>query len=346
VFNQSVTETKVERLHLKGHYANAVEKTLEGDFPIPVAVTEEGTEFVLRLAPGEGTLIALGARAEEKLVQGRRMNEGASSPTRSMTEFEKARTGIIGTKSPLQKKAEALALVNIAQRHESLGYHDRAGKILQQAIGMEDNPPPYHHPDDEVKAPRARESIVLDGELRKWKDTPRYPVRHKDGAGGEFGFQWDDNHLYLMALVQDPDLKWEEEAGGDYHWIWGYDGVRLVINAADTAPITSTGALYDARYRAGQNAIMASISGRKYVSGPGAFSAGGIRSATHKIPGGYMMEVALPFKDLMISPLRGASFGFKLEIVNQGSGLSFGKYGNRENYLSDNIIFNRLLLDE
>jgi len=58
-----------------------------------------------------------------------------------------------------------------------------------------------------------------------------------------------------------------------------YDGIRLILNPANSAPLTVGGALYDAKYRACQTALLVSITGRKYANSPNGFSAAPVRSA-------------------------------------------------------------------
>jgi len=159
--------------------------------------------------------------------------------------------------------------------------------------------------------------------------------------------RWDREHLRVLPVTTwDRDLKKVEEQGGEANWIWACDGICLVLNAANSAPLTVGGALYDAKYRAGQTALLVSITGRKYANSPSGFSAAAVRSAVGEIEGGYVMEVAIPLKDVMIPPLAGANLGFEFKLINDGAELGFARFADRESWLLDPLLFARLRLVE
>ena len=111
-----------------------------------------------------------------------------------------------------------------------------------------------------------------------------------------------------------------------------------------TAPLTVGGTLYDAKFRASQTALLVSITGRKYATSPCGFSAAPVRSAVQPIAGGYVMEVAIPLKDVMIPPIAGANLGCELKIVNNGSPMGFARFADRESWQMDTLHFARLRL--
>jgi len=349
VFNQNVTETVTDTLWVEGRYPAATERTLFGDWAAPVRAGERRTGLTVTLAPGEGTVFALGVLPKHWRAPHNLPWSAASEPPLvaspgaeiASAEQELARRNVEPT-----ILAEAQALLLAARRQASLGYPQRARRLATQALGTKKPPSFYSCPQDEVRAVRAARPVKIDGQIAEWRDIPRYDVKSRPDAGGQFAFQWDREHLYVLAVVRDADLKKVEEQGGDANWIWTYDGICLVLNPANTAPLTVGGALYDAKYRAAQTALLVSITGRKYANSPSGFSAAPVRSAVGEIEGGYVMEVAIPLKDVMIPPVAGANLGFEFKIVNNGAEIGFARFADRENWLLDPLLFARLRLVE
>ena len=119
-----------------------------------------------------------------------------------------------------------------------------------------------------------------------------------------------------------------------------------MLNTANTAPPTTGGALYDSKFRATQTALLVSITGRKCADSTGVFSAAAVRSAVREIKGGYVMEVAIPLRDIMLPPVAGANVGMELRIVNDGREMGFGEFSSREQWIVDPLHFARLILAE
>ena len=195
-------------------------------------------------------------------------------------------------------------------------------------------------------AKRARGPIKVEGTAEEWRDVPRYEVRGSGEAGGEFAFQWDDRNLYVLVVARDATLRKVEEQGGDYNWIWNFDGIELVLNPANTAPRTVGGALYDAKYRATQSALLVSITGRKYANSPGTVSAAVVQSAVQEIAGGYVMELAIPLREVMLPPVAGANVGCEVRLVDNGTERGFGRLSGRQSWMFDPLYLARLSLGE
>jgi len=347
VFNQSVSKTVTDTLLVDGHYRQVLDLSLSGDWPVPVARVGDRTGITLTLEPGEGTVLALGS-----LLEANRMPRNPRYKVRpepplvawSSPELLQARQEIAQKELPPRARAEAQALLMAARRYASLGYSERARRLMKQALVTEDNGEIVSFPEDCVQAVRARGPIKIDGRADEWRDVPRFAVKSSSATGGQFALQWDDESLYVLAVVRDDDLKKLEEEGSDVNWIWRYDGILMVLSPANTAPLTVGGALYDAKYRAAQTALLVSITGRKYANSACGFSAAAVRSAAQQVEGGYVMELAIPLREVMVPPVAGADLGFEFKVMNNGRAISFARFADRESWLSDPIHMARLEL--
>jgi len=349
VFNQNVTEEVTDTIRVDGFFSRVLEKTLVGDFPVPFYRENNRTCIRLTLAPGESTVLSLG----ERLPPYRRGEEIRSEvePEKPLVSWEEGK--VLSLRNALNKKkippallAEKNALLLAAERYAGAGYLERARRLLLQAEKLEKLPERFIAPGDVVIARRARCPVVIDGKAEEWRQVPRYQVKGTEKAGGEFAFQWDEKNLYLLAVVKDSSLKKVEEQGGDFNWIWGYDGILLVLNTARSSPVTVGGALYDAKYRTNQTALLVSITGRKYANSPGVFSAAAVKSRVSEIAGGYVMEVSVPCQEVMLPAIRAAEFDFAFSIMDNGREMAFEEFSDRENWQFDISHFASLRLEE
>jgi hypothetical protein len=349
VFNKNVRERITDTLYVDGSYEQVVEKTLLGDWPVPTRMEHRRAAIDLTLAPGEATVLSLGT----PLPPIRRMRdlEHGAIPEEpllawSADEFARVKGQIPGKRLEPSARAEAEALLLGAERQASMGYSDRARQLLDRASHIS-KPASFFTPKESVAtAHRTKAPITIDGLASEWRNVPRYAVRGIGDEGGEFALQWDDKHLYVLVVSRDNDLRKEEEKGSDVNWIWNYDGLNLVLNTANTAPPTTGGALYDSKFRPTQTVLQVSITGRKYADNTGVFSAAAVRSTVKEIPGGYVMEVAIPLRDVMLPPIAGANVGMELRIINDGRQMGFGEFSSREYWAVDPLHFARLKLVE
>ncbi len=347
VFNQDVRHSVTDTLEVEGTFGQIVERSVLGDCLVPSRPAGPRTALTLTLAPGESTVLAcLQPQSPTRSPADPQGEVQPESPLVAWSPADAARAEreINGKQLPPAIRAEALALVLAAERYGALGYHERAQRLLTQALATTTSGRPAASPDDTILARRARSPVQIDGSADGWRDVPRFSVRGSGDSGGEFALQWDDRNLYLLAVVRDPDLRRSEESGGDYNWIWAYDGVLLVFNTANTAPRLLGGPLYDAKYQATQSALLVSITGRKYANSPGGVSAAPVRSAVQEIPNGYLMEVAIPLREIMLPPIAGANVGCQVRIVDHGREMGFGRFSDRENWMFDPLYLSRLEL--
>ena len=95
------------------------------------------------------------------------------------------------------------------------------------------------------------------------------------------------------------------------------------------APKAPTGALYDIPYRNGFTTLAVSMDGQKYMNTASGVSPAAVRSATVEIEGGYILEVAIPLRCVMLPPVANANVGFNLRISTQGRQMRFSMYDAR-----------------
>jgi len=350
VFNQVVTESVTDTLWVEGDYADVVEHTLLGSFRIPVSRRGKRTGLTLTLAPGESTVIEMGSmlQAGRPVVRDRQSDIRPEPPLVSLSheQIHQAARKIESRNLTPTAQAEALALVLAARRHLSMGYAERAERLLERADAVRMPPEVVRTPGDTVRAVRATGKITVDGSAEEWRDTPRYAVRSRPDTGGEFALRWDDENLYILTAAQDADLRREEEKGNEVNWLWMYDGILLTLNTANSAPMTEGGAVYDAKLNAAQTMLAVSITGRKYGVSACGFSAAAVRSAVKEVEGGYVMETAVPLAAVMLPSVAGADVGFDFRIVNNGSQKGFARYTDRETWSHNTLFFARLTLAE
>ncbi|MDD5705145.1 MAG: sugar-binding protein, partial [Kiritimatiellae bacterium] len=261
-------------------------------------------------------------------------------------ELAGAEKKVLGGRFAAAAKAEALALLAVARKQRSFGYNERAQRLMRLALETSKPADYFAFPEDVVTARRASVPVKIDGLADEWRDVPRTSVKPGAAAGGEFAIQWDQDNLYVLAVVRDPDLREVEEQGSDANWVWLFDGIRLALNPANTAPLALGGPLYDAVLPVGQTYLAVSITGRKYASSACGFSAAAVKSAVQKVEGGYVMELAIPMEDAMVPAIAGADVGLRFSVANHGSGMGFTRFCDRESMMSDSLHFGRLRLTE
>ncbi|MAG16694.1 MAG: hypothetical protein CMJ21_01335 [Phycisphaerae bacterium] len=59
LINPNLRHASRSKVHMRGRIERAIDRGIEGGFPVPLSRTPDGTSFEIVLAPGEGTLIAL-----------------------------------------------------------------------------------------------------------------------------------------------------------------------------------------------------------------------------------------------------------------------------------------------
>lgn len=169
---------------------------------------------------------------------------------------------------------------------------------------------------------------TIDGDIGDWSGTiysmgevvygPGYYANALD-LFGEFKIAWDEQYLYLGVIVR--DTKFVQNADGYYIYLG--DSLELLLDtdlAGDYASETLSSDDFQIGFSPGDL--------RDNNPGAEAFlwypkgDAGTLSSA--RVGGrltddGYMMEVALPWSELGVTPLNGQTFGFLLSVSDNDS---------------------------
>ena len=155
----------------------------------------------------------------------------------------------------------------------------------------------------------ARGTPVVDGvEDAVWKRaqpiTTTVSVIGTPGATATARLLWDDQHLYVLAVVTDPTL--DESSPNAFE----QDSVEIFVDP-DNGKTSGFGG-DDGQYRV-------SFSNHQTINGPfnAVGIAGNLTSATSIVPGGYIVEASIALNT--IHPRDGSLLGFDLQ-VNDASG--------------------------
>ncbi|MCC5021830.1 MAG: hypothetical protein J6386_03075 [Candidatus Synoicihabitans palmerolidicus] len=165
-------------------------------------------------------------------------------------------------------------------------------------------------------------TITIDGTLNEsvWDDVSFVTMaKEVVGSGNNtasFSTLWDSSYLYVAAVVFDSSLYNDTANTGSPLNIWKDDSVEVFIDA-DHDHSTS----YDA-------------DDRQFTQGYNDTALGGIGSQTgvshvwSAITGGYVIEMAIPWSNLGITPVGGGTtIGFDMAVNDDDDG------GTRENQL-------------
>jgi endo-1,4-beta-xylanase len=152
----------------------------------------------------------------------------------------------------------------------------------------------------------AKGTPVIDGiQDPIWAHTPQIStdtwIQGTSGATAKVKMLWDDEHLYVLAVVSDSLLS---KASANP---WEQDSIEVFVdqNNAKTKSYQSD----DGQYR---------VNFDNEQSFGGAASADALTSATQIVPGGYVVEVAIRLD--AIEPKRGMVIGFDFQVNDDGLG--------------------------
>lgn len=171
----------------------------------------------------------------------------------------------------------------------------------------------------------ARGTAKIDGRLDEagWKLSRRAARRLHGRPDNDvtFGALWDDTHLYLAAKVMDKSLVRDSVHPTDD------DAVEFLIDGDNNGEAGKWDArVFDAHdcqilVRWGDDAVFAR---RGPVKGPlqqtPAAEAAAWPRAMAAIPGGYVVEVAIPWKTLGVAPATGRKVGFDVRVHDDDDG--------------------------
>ncbi|CUS05144.2 conserved protein of unknown function [Candidatus Promineifilum breve] len=186
--------------------------------------------------------------------------------------------------------------------------------------------PPQPPPASDVVAPRAAAPPTIDGNAAEWAGLPVYSSPHvvftgdtwdgSDDLAASWQVSWDDTYLYLIANVAD-DIHAQTQTG---NLAFRGDSIELQIDADRAGDYGPTLSLDD---------FQISLSPGDFGAiAPSAFrfqgtASGEMRDATtpHTIAvtatptgTGYVLEAAIPWRDLGITPAPGLVIGLAVNV--------------------------------
>ncbi|MBD2844879.1 Ig-like domain-containing protein [Paenibacillus sp. IB182496] len=154
---------------------------------------------------------------------------------------------------------------------------------------------------------RTLQPLVVDGALDEsvWSldRTARKPVLGVNGNTVNFGTLWDDDYLYVGVEVYDDQL-WNDSTDA-----YDDDSVEVFIDADHNHG--STYDVHDWHFRKGYNdsSLYERLNERA-----------GVKHAAAAIPGGYAVELAIPWINLGLEAAPGLDFGFDLAVNDDDDG--------------------------
>jgi hypothetical protein len=173
-----------------------------------------------------------------------------------------------------------------------------------------------------VAAPRAPGAIELDGTKNGWPGNPPETISPQSAVvgtasnafGAGFRLCWDDQNLYVLALVHDATPQKNSQNGAT---LANGDSVELYIGAENPE---KDGALLPGDRRIVLSAANAEGEARAYVFGAATQPA----IATKVLPGvdakSYTLEAAIPWSVLNVKPETNRVLRFDLGVNDSGDG--------------------------
>lgn len=161
--------------------------------------------------------------------------------------------------------------------------------------------------EDPLSIKRILQPLAVDGSLDEsvWSidRSARKSVFGVNGNTVDFGTLWDEKYLYVGVQVIDDVLSNDSEDSYDD------DSVEIFIDADHNHG--STYDVYDWHFRKGFNeGDLYERLGEK----------AGVKHASAEIPGGYAVELAIPWKNLGLTAAAGLDFGFDIAVNDDDNG--------------------------
>lgn len=180
----------------------------------------------------------------------------------------------------------------------------------------------------QVTAVRLAAQPIIDAVLDEWADVPAVSSPHivyrapswdgSDDLEVSWQFAWDEFNLYFAATVTDDihaqnqsgntifrgdslDLQIDTDLAGDYGPALSPDDFQITFSPGDFAGLPASAF----RFQGTTDGDM--------LDAPGAHN---ILMAAQSRDGGYILEAAVPWRDLNVTPLRGMQIGLALNATD------------------------------
>ncbi|MFI4912913.1 MAG: sugar-binding protein [Sedimentisphaeraceae bacterium JB056] len=183
----------------------------------------------------------------------------------------------------------------------------------------------------EYSLPYSVSSVSVDGTIgaAEWDDALEIPFYYPDIAStvnnaplsdsdlsADIYVKWDQQYLYIVARVYDDNLQWLQSAPGPFN---SQDAFQVCLNPYDDAAsvIFENAPIYDiVPQDSGSNGPQLYKHEGSGMTLPGALLAGQV------LADGYIVEIAMPWSELGITPVAAQMHGIGFIVVDYDGGSS------------------------
>ena len=309
VTNLDAREAKSGTVLVRGKYSRVIDLSCEARPHVPVTHLAGYTRVPVRLHPGGAVFLALG-----EPEAGGRVGDGAAATEllkRYLTATTKASTEVMASRGPGPGQGvrrglivDRLMAVEIGQGPRQAAAYARRAK----AIALLEPPKPV------VEIGRVAKAPAIDGDLADWPAEGWVSIpasRTVIGKAPEpadlaasFQLAWDAEALYVACRVTDDKVA----ARGGAEELWRGDCAEVFLDLL--LDHSATGAAYGPD----DYQFFLTPGGGRALSHP-LPQQPKYRAAGKAVKGGWVVEMALPWKQVGIAkPAAGYTFGFDLGV--------------------------------
>jgi hypothetical protein len=176
----------------------------------------------------------------------------------------------------------------------------------------------FHAPKPEFKGAIANKSTtapVIDGKIDdSWDASAVYKINtliigsvpSEEDPSGRFRLQWDENNLYLLVDVTDPDKKIDNEPPA----VWKDDSIEVYLDGDNSKAAQYDGNDHQYMFRRDDPAVYELKTDNTK----------GVVLAQTDTDNGYIMEIQFPWSVLGAKAANGAEVGFQIQINDDDNG--------------------------
>ena len=189
-------------------------------------------------------------------------------------------------------------------------------------------------------------NITIDGDLSDWKNrglkiplnTNRFGQMDTVNLLAFARLAWNEEYLYLMAEIQDDILHQDSNAP-----LWRNDGIEVFLSAKKG---TNNFVQYLINPALTVDFPSPQHQKRNYISGETSFNTSELLVASKNTSNGYVIELAIPFSILQISPKTDDTLAFNFYINDSDGDRIHQKYSwhyNENTYLNHDAFHEVIL---
>ena len=296
VLNRSISDPAEDLVIVRGEYPKPIDLGMPGGCPLKSDAKGGLTAFRLRLGPGEGTCIRLGAYREMKPEPGR-IAALAGNKAEQQTSQIAACLAAVAPSGNLQSTVRALICTKAALAF--LGQEDfaEALELAQQAQAIAAEAAPAGEPVYEAGHVAAPPKI--DGDLADWGAEGWTPF-----GGSRFKAAWDADNLYFAIQVTDAQVLETRER----RYAWSGDSVELYLDCLAAGGHRKLG-LIDFQYVFAADGASEIYNRKLHALRESRFAAG--RTAN-----GFVIEAAIACSETQLVPVSGYNLALNLRQID------------------------------